>query len=64
MRILCVSASRLCNNIKNSNGVVAIAVFSLYHHRFLSFLFFVHIKVFLEKSLKVSLFVAKTDVYD
>jgi len=65
MRILCVSASRLCNNIKNSNGVVAIAVFFLYIITvfFLSFSF-VHIKVFLEKSLKVSLFVAKTDVYD
>ena len=44
-------------NIKNSNGVVAIAVFSLYHHRFLLSFSFAHINVFfLEKSLKVSLF--------
>ena len=43
-------------NIKNSNGVVAIAVFfSLYHHRFLLF-FRAHKCFFLEKSLKVSLF--------
>ena len=44
------------------------AAFFLYHHRFLSsfFLFFfrAHKKFFLEKSLKVSLLVAKTDVYD
>ena len=50
-------------NIKNSNGVVAIAVFYLYI--ITAFFFsFAHINVFLEKSLKVSLFVAKTDVYD
>ena len=38
--------------------------FFLYNPCFLLSFSFVHIKVFLEKSLKVSLFVAKTDVYD
>ena len=49
----------------SSNGVVAIAAFFFYNYCFLLSFSFVHIKVFfLEKSLKVSLFVAKTDVCD
>ena len=36
----------------------------LYHHRFLSSFFRTHKKFFLEKSIKVSLFATKTDVYN